>query len=130
MRQLMKFLMFSVTLFLYSVITYASEAIENRCGWFDNPTPANAWFHDKNGEWEISLQGGPKAKGKLPAFNVNDEATFVHTNGGSYGYGCTCMKLIVDSSKHRIKEIKSFNIRKLSVCRADSKLKEPENPLQ
>jgi hypothetical protein len=34
---------------------YAAE--ENRCGWFSNPTPGNAWLKDRDGEWTIGTQG-------------------------------------------------------------------------
>ena len=35
----------------------ASGQTETRCGWIDNPTPANWWIVDADGEWLISLQG-------------------------------------------------------------------------
>ena len=31
---------------------------ETRCGWFSNPTPANIWLYDREGEWTIGVQGG------------------------------------------------------------------------
>ena len=33
----------------------AESKPETRCGWFSNPTPANAWLTDKNGEWLFSV---------------------------------------------------------------------------
>ncbi|MGO4778074.1 DUF4087 domain-containing protein, partial [Lysobacter sp. 2RAB21] len=35
----------------------AKAAVENRCGWFVNPSPANAWLIDRDGEWIIATQG-------------------------------------------------------------------------
>ena len=35
-----------------------SKKFETRCGWLANPTPANYWFYDKDGEWTIGEQGG------------------------------------------------------------------------
>lgn len=36
----------------------ASDGFENRCGWVDNPTPANWWLTDRDGEWVIGVPGG------------------------------------------------------------------------
>jgi hypothetical protein len=33
---------------------------ETRCGWFSNPTPANIWLYDRDGDWTIGVQGGIK----------------------------------------------------------------------
>jgi hypothetical protein len=100
---------------------------ENRCGWFDNPTPGNAWLHDKEGEWTIALQGNYEAKGKWnPNFNLDDEEKFVRT-GSSYGYGCVCMNVSVDPKTKKVKSVKSVSIKNLEVCRKDKNLKEPES---
>ncbi len=41
-----------------------------RCGWFDNPTPGNFWLVDRDGSWEVGVQGGYQAKGldRIPDF--------------------------------------------------------------
>jgi hypothetical protein len=31
---------------------------ERRCGWLENPTPANYCLTDRDGEWTIGVQGG------------------------------------------------------------------------
>lgn len=36
----------------------AADKTELRCGWFDNPSPANATLLDGDGEWIIGMQGG------------------------------------------------------------------------
>ncbi|HYG29015.1 MAG TPA: DUF4087 domain-containing protein, partial [Allosphingosinicella sp.] len=36
---------------------------QRRCGWLDNPTPANWWLTDRDGEWLIGAQGGYQAPG-------------------------------------------------------------------
>src|SRR5262245_20967552 len=36
----------------------STAKFERRCGWVDNPTPSNWWLVDRDGEWEIGLQGG------------------------------------------------------------------------
>lgn len=101
----------------------AIKGFETRCGWFSNPTPANAWLEDRNGEWIISVQGGHQAEGEWPTFKPRQ---WVSTNVGSYGYGCACLQLRADHQTHRVLEIKSSSARPLSACRRDRSLKEPK----
>ena len=101
--------------------TASGEKFENRCGWFDNPTPANASLVDKDGEWIIGVQGGYQAEGDYPDF---DDKDWVKTNV-NYGYGCACMRVKVDFKTHRILEIASATAKPLSACRKDPALKEP-----
>ena len=109
-----------------SLADQSTQDISMRCGWFDNPTPNNAWLNDKVGEWTVSIQGGHQAKGKWPSFNSSQ---WVKTGTGSYGYGCTCMKVRANAESKEIKQIISATVKPLSVCRQDKALKEPENPL-
>lgn len=95
--------------------------VETRCGWFVNPTPANAWLIDRDGEWIIGVQGGHQADGDWPAFS---NKKWVKTNG-NYGYGCACMKVTVNRETKEVLEIKSATAKSLSVCRKDPALKEP-----
>jgi hypothetical protein len=101
----------------------AAGVQETRCGWFDNPTPANAWITDRDGQWIIGAQGGRQADGDWPDFPDN---RWVHTNGGSYGHGCACVQGIFDRKRKDVLRIISARTRPLSVCRADKALKEPE----
>ena len=96
---------------------------ETRCGWFLNPTPANAWLDDKEGEWIIGAQGGYQAEGDWPAFKPRQ---WVITNSGSYGYGCACLRVRVNHETHEVLEIKSAYARPLAACRKDRSLKEPK----
>lgn len=96
----------------------AGAAAETRCGWFDNPTPANASLHDREDEWIIGVQGGHQAEGDWPSFGPKQ---WVETNG-HYGYGCACMSVVVDG-EHHVLEIKSARARPLSACRRDKALK-------
>jgi uncharacterized protein DUF4087 len=91
---------------------------ETRCGWFSNPTPANASLHDREDEWIIGVQGGHQAEGDWPSFGPKQ---WVETNG-HYGYGCACMKVRVDREYH-VLEIESARARPLSACRRDKALK-------
>lgn len=56
---------------------------ETRCGWFVNPTPANASLYDRDAEWIIGVQGGHQAEGDWPEFGSGQ---WVKTNG-NYGHG-------------------------------------------
>ena len=95
-------------------------AKEYRCGWLENPSPANYWLTDKDGEWTISTQGGHNAIGieKLTDFPERD---FVKTNGG-YGYGCACISSDVDNKNKKIINIYKFKILKLETCKLDESL--------
>ncbi|MGB8507597.1 MAG: DUF4087 domain-containing protein [Pyrinomonadaceae bacterium] len=103
--------------------TTAAKVFETRCGWFSNPTPANAWLEDRNGEWIIATQGGHQAEGDWPTFKPRQ---WVGTNTGSYGYGCACVQMRADHKTREVFEIKSSYARPLSACRRDRSLKEPK----
>ena len=46
-----------------SLNTPTLQKSETRCGWFSDPTPANASLYDRDGEWIIAVQGGYQAEG-------------------------------------------------------------------
>ncbi len=93
-----------------------------RCGWFENPTPANAWLTDRDGEWTIAVQGGHQAEGAWPRFT---RARWVRTNG-NYGHGCACLKLVADTSERVVTRIVQASSRPLQSCRRDRRLREPK----
>lgn len=95
----------------------AGSPFERRCGWVDNPTPANWWITDRDGEWEIGVQGGHQAKGDLPDFGKAWVETNVH-----YGYGCACMDVRVERPKKRVLELRNVKVLPLSRCRGDRSL--------
>jgi hypothetical protein len=99
----------------------APSQFETRCGWFSNPTPANIWLYDRDGEWTIGVQGGYQLENERgwPKFTSRQ---WVRTNG-NYGYGCACLQLRVNRETHEVLEIKSARARPLSVCRRDRSLK-------
>ena len=94
-------------------------AFETRCGWFSNPTPANASLYDREDEWIIGVQGGYQVEGDWPSFGPRQ---WVKTNG-NYGHGCACMQVRVDRQSGRVLELKSARARPLSACRRDRALK-------
>ncbi|MGL4241585.1 MAG: DUF4087 domain-containing protein [Beijerinckiaceae bacterium] len=96
-----------------------------RCGWLSNPTPANWWLQDKDGEWTLSIQG----RGGVPGFDdIPDMSTrgWVVTNGSSYGYGCACIEIEAGAKIGDVKRMGKATPRPLSACRADPKL--PKRP--
>lgn len=95
------------------------EQAETRCGWFSNPTPANASLFDREAEWIIGVQGGHQAEGDWPDFGPGQ---WVETNV-HYGYGCACLQLRVNRETHEVIEIKTAHSRPLSACRRDRSLK-------
>ncbi|MET1112708.1 MAG: DUF4087 domain-containing protein, partial [Allosphingosinicella sp.] len=96
---------------------------ERRCGWLSNPTPANWWLTDADGEWILGTQGGDQAPGmdEMPDMSV---AGWVETNG-HYGYGCACMTITADGDG-RVTRIADAKPRPLKQCQADRKLPKPE----
>ena len=97
----------------------ATPAAETRCGWFSNPTPANASLHDREAEWIIGVQGGHQADGDWPEFSPKQ---WVETNV-HYGYGCACLTVEVDRESGKVLKITSARARPLSACRRDKALK-------
>ncbi len=100
----------------------AAAVSETRCGWFVNPTPANAWLIDAQGEWLIAAQGGYQTEGDWPSFK---DSQWVKTNN-NYGHGCACMKVDSNKSEERITKIVSSYSKPLSACRKDKALKGKE----
>jgi len=97
--------------------------VQTRCGWFENPTPGNAWLNDRDGQWVIGVQGGHQAEGDWPEFKPSQ---WVRTNN-DYGYGCACIKGVANDETHEIVSIRSAHARPLAACRKDGALKKPSN---
>lgn len=102
-----------------SAVSATPEPFETRCGWFSNPTPANASLYDREDEWVIAVQGGHQADGDWPEFG---KGQWVETNG-HHGYGCACMQVNVDRNEHKVIKIVSASAKPLSACRKDASLK-------
>lgn len=112
-----------LSMLLAAVGTSAAAAPPQRCGWIANPTPANWWLNDRDGEWIISVQGGYQAPGvDLPDFTVHD---WVVTNAGDHGYGCACLTGLFDKKTMQVTRIDRVRQRTLKQCKADKALKRP-----
>lgn len=107
-----------------SLFTLPANASETRCGWLQNPTPANWWLKDRDGTWTISLQGGYQARGMDNIPNI-DKKEYIRTNG-YYGYGCACLRVSTDRNRMRITSIESGKQLPLRTCREDPNL--PKKP--
>ena len=119
----MKNARFLAVLLCAPVAALAQNSPEKLCGWFDNPTPANAWLTDRLGTWTIGVQGGRQVDGDWPDFAP---AQWVRTNG-DHGYGCACIEAMIDRASLQIIEINSAKPRPLAACRRDPALKEPRD---
>ncbi|HEU0097164.1 MAG TPA: DUF4087 domain-containing protein [Allosphingosinicella sp.] len=96
---------------------------KRRCGWLSNPTPANWWLTDSEGQWILATQGADQAPGMEDMPDMST-AGWVETNG-HYGYGCACMTISADGDG-RVTRISDASPRPLKQCRADRKLPAPE----
>lgn len=105
---------------LLAAMLAAAPAPATRCGWLQNPTPANWWLIDRDGEWLIGAQGGYQAPGmdEMPDMSTGG---WVETNG-HHGYGCACMSATTDARSRRITRIFSARPAPLRQCRADRRL--------
>jgi len=100
-----------------------TPAAARRCGWLSNPTPANWWLTDSEGQWILATQGADQAPGmdEMPDMSL---AGWVETNG-HYGYGCACMTITADGDG-RVTRIADARPKPLRQCQADRKLPKPE----
>lgn len=109
------------TLLLMSM-PMATLAAEKRCGWLENPTPANLWLIDAEGEWTISIQGSgfidQDAPDRLPEI---DDQEFVRTNY-NYGFSCVCLQVETDRSRMEITRVFSGEQLLLKQCLEDPAL--------
>ncbi|MGL5011757.1 MAG: DUF4087 domain-containing protein [Paracoccaceae bacterium] len=107
------------------VVTVAGAAhAERRCGWYHNPTPANVFLEDADGQWWISTQGSAPAPGFEDAYTrAFDDRVRIDYAGqvtNRYGYSCACVDGVFDAgnavSVSRLKELP------LSQCENDPAL--------
>jgi hypothetical protein len=111
------------TLWMLFVPYIAVVASERRCGWLENPTPANWWLSDPDGLWILSTQGSSQPTGMelIPDISRRE---FVSTNG-HYGYTCACLDGEFNRDQNRVSRITSVQQLALLKCRQDQKLPKP-----
>jgi hypothetical protein len=103
----------------FTFFSHKTLAIETRCGWLDNPTPANWYLTDADGVWTLGVQGGYQAPGWENVSEFTDD--WVHTNG-NYGYTCACLEVTVDPVTWQVDQIYGGQQIPLSRCEQDSAL--------
>lgn len=112
----------AITAVVLSSVASAANLVQTtptlRCGWFDNPTPGNAWLIDRDAQWIVGMQGGHQADGDWPEFEPKEWTS----SNRSYGYGCACMSVIANAKTHEIERILSAKARPLSACKRDPSL--------
>ena len=102
-----------------------SLQFETRCGWLSNPTPANVWLNDRDGEWIIGVQGGYQLDQEWPWPDFK-KGQWIVTNSGGHGYGCACLQMRADRESSHVLEIRSARPRPLAACRKEPALKKME----
>ncbi|MGR9164379.1 DUF4087 domain-containing protein [Rhizobium leguminosarum] len=121
----MKYQMVAAVITAALTIAANAQAAETRCGWIENPTPANWWLDDAENTWTIMTQGDDAGEVQgMELISDISQHDYVRTNG-NYGYACACMSVETDGTE-RITKILSFRQLKLAKCRADKALKFPE----
>ncbi|SLN75745.1 DUF4087 domain-containing protein [Roseisalinus antarcticus] len=98
-----------------------ASPLETRCGWLDNPSPANWWLTDRDGEWVLMLQGAHDRNGFIDAPWDTGAGDWVETNG-SYGYGCGCFIGSVDPATGWATSVIRVQPLPLAQCRQDPAL--------
>jgi hypothetical protein len=103
----------------------ATAKAAKRCGYLDNPTPANWWLTDRDGEWLIGAQGGYQAEGLEVLPESFFEQGWVRTNGW-YGYRCACLTVTTDRAAKRVVRVISGEPLAIKRCTRDKAIKRGE----
>ena len=100
----------------------AALMAETRCGWIDNPTPANWWLTDRDGEWTLMLLGAGDRNGFVDApWDGDFGEDWIETNG-HYGYGCACFEGAVDRATGWATQVSRLAPLPLARCTGDPAL--------
>lgn len=103
---------------LLALPTHVMSA-EKRCGWLENPTPANLWLIDNDSEWTLSIQGtGFINEDSMDNMPIIDDKEFVRTNG-NYGFSCVCLTVETNKDTSEIVEVYSGEQLLLKQCLED-----------
>lgn len=97
---------------------------ETRCGWFDNPTPANNFLTDADGDWILTMQGGYRVDGydDLPPASFKFKEQWQTFGAASYGYGCACLVGKFDLDTGYMIRVESMRPQPLEQCHMDPDL--------
>lgn len=113
-----------IPLLILLFVSISANSAETRCGWFENPSPANFSLTDNDGEWVISMQGrysvDDASMDKLPYLDSSSNKV-VNTNR-NYGFSCACLYVETDTKTHRILSVISAKTLPLKQCLEDTKI--------
>ncbi|MHA2710217.1 DUF4087 domain-containing protein [Vibrio owensii] len=113
--------------FLGMFFALTAIAEETRCGWLENPSPANMWLIDRDGTWNILFQGTPSVLNEesmeLLYQAIANENEFVRTNR-SHGFSCACLTVDADKGTNSITAIYKSKQLPLKQCLEDISITE------
>lgn len=102
---------------------------ETRCGWYHNTSPANVFLEDADGQWWISMQGSPPARGFDDAYTTDfDNRVRIDYSGKvtqRYGFSCACAEGKFDAGRSQYENVLSIqSLREIPMerCEGDPKL--------
>lgn len=104
----------------------ANQGFQTRCGWYENPTPGNFSLTDRDAMWIIGEQGRHHVSGDVPYPNFDSQPNQWVATNGSYGYGCACFKMKVNSNTRKVIAIQSSQVKPLKACRQDRAISNKE----
>ncbi len=114
----MRFLIACLAVF-YCLSTNAKEV---RCGWLENPSPSNMWLIDRDGIWNISVQGAVNNLDdksiELAYQAIADDKDFVRTNN-NYEFSCACLTVDLDIDRMLVKTVYKADQLNLKQCLED-----------
>lgn len=91
----------------------AGARAETRCGWYHNPTPANVFLEDADGQWWFSRQGGTSVPGFDEAYTSDFDNRLRIDFAGEvtqhYGYSCACAVGEFDSRRDVYENVLSIS---------------------
>jgi Protein of unknown function (DUF4087) len=105
--------------------TPKADKTEKRCGYLVNPTPANWWLTDRDGEWLIGAQGGYQAQGLKVLPESFFEKGWVRING-SYGYRCACLTVTTHHKTMHVQRIFAGQPLSMKHCTRDKAIRRGE----
>lgn len=112
-----KYLLLSLSLLL----SFNLNAKERRCGWLENPSPANLWLIDKDATWFISAQGRFNLDNEsvdLVYDAIKNDQNFVRTNR-NHGFSCACLTVDVNQDAKEIVKVYESTQLNLKRCLED-----------
>jgi len=108
-------------LVICSIVSFNLHAKEMRCGWLENPSPANIWLIDKDATWFLSAQGRFNLDHQsldLAYEGIKNKEQFVKTNE-NYGFSCACLTVDVNEDAEEIVKVYKSTQLNLKQCLAD-----------